>query len=412
MKNSNTIHVEVCQRQESTLSKKTLKHLILNTIVTYKGSSILTDKILASHENIAPHVRSISSDEEEQINYKCLEDKVLEFHFYRLSEENAAPEVMEGNDNNLPAMSEWILPSTEFYNLWENLYFDSDVKKELLSFVETTMLFSVRKINPNIISFNRVVFLNGPPGTGKTSLCKALAQKMAIRWTHKFDCARLIEINSHSLFSKWFSESGKLVMKLFDKIKQYIEQPSMFICILIDEIESLAHVRKVCQNGIEPTDSIRVVNALLTQLDQIKRYPNILILTTSNLNEAVDLAFIDRADIKQYISHITAPNIYKIYKSCLEELMRVGFIQEEVILPLEKSQISNATSNETKPINNRDLYDLCVSSEGFSGRTLRKIPFLTYASCTGNVLSLSEFLTNMNDIITKQKMEAVIGLDD
>lgn len=113
-------------------------------------------------------------------------------------------------------------------------------------------------------------------------------------------------------------------MKLFSEIKTLLENPQALVCILIDEVESLAHARKSCSNGAEPTDSIRVVNALLTQLDQIKRYPNILILTTSNLSQAIDLAFVDRADIKQYIGHPTYQAIYKIYASCLRELMRVN----------------------------------------------------------------------------------------
>ena len=47
-------------------------------------------------------------------------------------------------------------------------------------------------------------------------------------------------------------------------------------------------------SGSEPSDAIRVVNALLTQLDQVKRHPNVLILTTSNVTGAIDLAFVDR----------------------------------------------------------------------------------------------------------------------
>lgn len=112
-------------------------------------------------------------------------------------------------------------------------------------------------------------------------------------------------------------------MKLFDELKTLHSDSNRLVCILIDEVESLAHVRKSCVNGTEPTDSIRVVNALLTQLDQMKHYPNVLILTTSNMTEAIDLAFVDRADIKQYIGHPTEDSIYKIYSACIKELMRV-----------------------------------------------------------------------------------------
>ena len=38
-----------------------------------------------------------------------------------------------------------------------------------------------------------------------------------------FTSGQLVEINSHSLFSKWFSESGKLVQKMFTEIKRLVE---------------------------------------------------------------------------------------------------------------------------------------------------------------------------------------------
>ena len=41
-------------------------------------------------------------------------------------------------------------------------------------------------------------------------------------------------------------------------------------------------------SGSEPSDAVRVVNALLTQLDQIKSFPNVMILTTSNVSGTIN----------------------------------------------------------------------------------------------------------------------------
>jgi SpoVK/Ycf46/Vps4 family AAA+-type ATPase len=98
----------------------------------------------------------------------------------------------------------------------------------------------------------------------------------------------MFEVNCHSLFSKWFSESGKLVMKLFTHIAEIAEDPECFVVLLIDEVESIASARSMSSKSGEPGDAIRVVNAVLTSLDSLKRKKNILVLCTSNMVTSLD----------------------------------------------------------------------------------------------------------------------------
>ena len=55
---------------------------------------------------------------------------------------------------------------------------------------------------------------------------------------------------------------------------------------LLQQVESLSAARKSSMGGSEPSDAIRVVNALLTQIDKLSRFPNVLVLTTSNITGA------------------------------------------------------------------------------------------------------------------------------
>ncbi|KAF2879742.1 hypothetical protein ILUMI_26429 [Ignelater luminosus] len=282
-----------------------------------------------------------------------------------------------------------VLPSAEYYDLWENLIYDINIKNDLLEFANTALYLADNKVNSNIISCNRVVLLHGPPGTGKTSLCRALAHKLSIRLNNRFKRGFLLEVNSHSLFSKWFSESGKLVTKMFEKVTDILRDPEAIVFLLVDEIESLTHARIKCA-GTEPSDAIRVVNAVLTQIDYIRNYPNVLILATSNMEGSIDLAFIDRADIKQYIGLPGPEAIYQIYYSCIQELMRVQIIRPAVMLPPINMYYKFEDSNVAEY--SKELLQISESSVGFSGRTLRKLPFVALAVYTKKkTLNINEF---------------------
>lgn len=131
-------------------------------------------------------------------------------------------------------------------------------------------------------------------------------------------------------------------MKMFATIKEVAEDPDSLVIILIDEVESIAYARESVSSQ-EPSDSLRVVNAgmhrigiiteyilqdvilsVLTQLDQLRRHSNVLVLTTSNLSGTIDIAFVDRADLKQFVGNPSSIAIFHIFKSAIDELIKVS----------------------------------------------------------------------------------------
>ena len=76
-------------------------------------------------------------------------------------------------------------------------------------------------------------------------------------------------------------------MKLFAHINEIADDTECMVIVLIDEVESITSSRSNASSS-EPGDAVRVVNAVLTSLDALKRRSNVLVLCTSNLIASVD----------------------------------------------------------------------------------------------------------------------------
>jgi len=169
--------------------------------------------------------------------------------------------------------------------------------------------------------------------------------------------------------------------------------------VLIDEVESLTAARAGAMAGTEPSDGLRVVNALLTQLDKLKHRKNVLIMSTSNLVKAIDSAFVDRADIVQYVDLPSRDAIYEILRTCLCEIIGKGIVSAANVPTLKQAQmyeLSAVPSTSQLPSSTMDSHQrsqyvalrlLALAAQcrtqNMSGRALRRLPVLALARYIG-----------------------------
>ena len=211
---------------------------------------------------------------------------------------------------------------------WDDLIIDEATKDELSSVID--LLKNPQSAKSYGIALPKGILFNGPPGTGKTTIARAVATRAGLNF---------YVLRANEIVSKWVGESEKNLTQLFETARKH--SPAI---IFIDEIDSLG--KKRSDGGSSHSDSL--LNHLLQLIDGVIKSDGVYVIAATNRAELVDDALL-RAGRLNRIIEIGLPDIES------------------------RRKLFKVYARSLKLARDVDLEALAVATEGNSGADIRAI---------------------------------------
>jgi pachytene checkpoint protein 2 len=212
-----------------------------------------------------------------------------------------------------------VLPADHHEGPWESIVTPPGLKERLLG-TALLLLRHGRSLGQLNGAPHGLVLLSGPPGTGKTTLCQGLAQKVALALSTR-GATTFVEIDPHAFPSDMLGESQRAVTRLMTDTIPELAARRPHTVVLVDEVESLAVRRSTASFETNPVDVHRATDALLAGIDGVAaQHPGVLFVTTTNFPQAIDEAFLSRADLVLHVPLPDEETVVAILRASLREL--------------------------------------------------------------------------------------------
>jgi AAA+ superfamily predicted ATPase len=211
------------------------------------------------------------------------------------------------------------LPADHHDGPWDHIITAPGTKQRLLNQALLTLRHG-RRLATLAGLPHGLIILAGPPGTGKTTLGRGLAQAAA-RALAPVGATTYAEIDPHAFPSEMLGESQRNITRLMTDTLPELAARRPHLIVLVDEVESFAVNRSAASFASNPVDVHRATDAVLAGIDALAaEHPRVLFVATTNFPSALDDAFRSRADLVLTMGLPDEATIAAILAHALSEL--------------------------------------------------------------------------------------------